>query len=172
MTPVSSLQLRRLQTLYAASISRELGGDSSREARLCWASNAVGRSISSFSDLTNGEANELIDSLQIELGQAFEPALPARMRDRDRAQAAGTEGRKDAPRNSTTLVSPEDLKRVHDAAARLGWTEEQLERWLHSKSSPLKGSSAIRTLGEANRVWWALKNMLKHEGKWNEQRSA
>jgi hypothetical protein len=167
MKPVSPLQIRRLQTLYSAVISRELGSDNSREARLAWASNAIGHSVESFSDLTSAEAKHLIDNLQSEIGQAeTEPALSGRL-DRDRAQAAGTEGRKNDPRDVTTLVSPDDLQRVHDAVARLGWNQNQFEGWLRSSSSPLKGAMAIHTLGDANRVWWALKNMLKREGKWN-----
>lgn len=170
MKLLSPLQLRRLQTLYAAAISREFGGDSSREARIAWASKNIGREIESFSDLASAEANSLIDNLQTELGQAT-PAIRARL-DRDRAQAAGTEGRRKGPRATVTLASRDDLKRVHDAVARLGWTQEQFEHWLHSHTSPLKGSQVIRTLADANRVWWALKNILKREGKWSSVRSA
>jgi len=171
MKSVSPLQLRRLQTLYSAALARALGGDGSREARLQWASTSINRSIDSFSDLTSSEANFLIDNLQTELGQAFELAIPGRL-ERDRAQAAGTEGRKSQRRDVTTLASSDDLKRVNDAVSRLSWTQDQFERWLRSSSSPLKGSTAIRTLRDANRVWWALKNMLKREGKWNAARSA
>lgn len=171
MKLISSTQLRRLQTLYSAALTRDLGGDGSREARLKWASEGAGRSIDSFSNLTSAEANFLIDNLQTELGQAFEPAIFARL-DRDRAQAAGTEGRNGQRPDVTTLASADDLRRVHDAVSRLAWTQEQFERWLRSSSSPLKGSTAIRTLGDANRVWWALKNMLKRGGKWNAARSA
>ena len=171
MKSVSPLQLRRLQTLYSAALARDLGGDGSREARLQWASTSINRSIDSFSDLTSSEANFLIDNLQTELGQAFEPALHGRL-DRDRAQAAGTEGRKTGRHDVTTLACTDDLRRVNEAVARLGWTQDRFERWLRSSSSPLRGSTAIRTLGDANRVWWALKNMLKRDGKWNAARSA
>jgi len=171
MKHISRFQLRRLQTLYSVVTSRELGGEGSREARLSWAAKAIGRTIASFSDLDSNEANQLIDTLQAELGQAsFKPFR--RISDRDRAQAAGTEGRKRSPQDVKTIICAEDFSRINDAVARLGWTREQLEAWLASSSSPLKGLTAIRTLGDANRVWWALKNMLKREGKWKVQRSA
>ncbi len=165
---ISKPQLRRLQTLYAASISRELGADSSRETRLAWASRSTGRMISSFTELTRAEANTLIDALQTALGQAFDLPSRRRIRDRDLAYAAGTEGRHG--RNSTiaTMASSEDLARIEQAVSRLGWTPEQFDAWLRSPSSPLgnRPSPAIRTLADANRVWCALKKMLTRAGLW------
>jgi hypothetical protein len=168
MNRASSLQIRRLQTLYSASISRELDSDGSRESRLEWASAAIGRAVTSFSELTSSEANTLIDSLQTELGQpeTIPTAVWSRLRDRDRARAAGTEGRRKDNGAVSTLASQEDARRIDDAIERLGWTRDRFERWLASSSSPLRRSTAIRTLGDANRVWWALKTMLRREGKW------
>lgn len=162
----SPLQIRRLQTLYSAAIARELGADGSREARLVWASSAAGREVHSFSDLTSAEANDLIDNLQTSLGQQSGERIPGFRLDRDRAQAAGVEGRRKYRGSVATLASADDLRRIDDAISRLGWTKSRFETWLLSPSSPLRGSTAIRTLAQANRVWWALKNILKREGKW------
>lgn len=168
MKSVSPLQIRRLQTLYSASISRELGADSSRDARLAWASDAIGRQVQSFSDLTSAEANDLIDSLQTSVGQQSGERIQGySFRDRDRAQAAGVEGRRKYSGSVATLASAEDHRRIDEALSRLGWTKSRFETWLQSPSSPLRGSTAIRTLGDANRVWWALKKMLRREGKWS-----
>ena len=48
------------------------------------------------------------------------------------------------------------------------WTQDQLNAWLRSASSPLgvTDTPQIRTVGEANRVWWALKAMLRRSGRW------
>lgn len=90
------------------------------------------------------------------------------IRSRERAQAAGTEGRRGAESPLIQMASPDDLTRIDQALYRLGWTRDRYEAWLRSASSPLKekNSTTICTVGEANKVWWALKNMLKRSGNW------
>jgi hypothetical protein len=66
------------------------------------------------------------------------------------------------------MVSADDLARIENAISRLGWTRDRLDAWLRSSSSPLasKSDPQIRTLADANRVWWGLKSLLKKAGCW------
>ncbi|HWR35980.1 MAG TPA: hypothetical protein VN622_08950 [Clostridia bacterium] len=167
---ITPAQLRRLQTLYAQYDRRTIGdvGDE-RSRRLEWASSALRRAVSSFSDLATDEAAKLIDLLQSSLG--VKPTRRRRrIRTRDRAQAAGTEGRRGNTTNTLTLASAEDLARIQDAVTRLGWDQSRLEAFLRSKASPLgrQSSQQIRTTRDANKVWWALKKLLKREGLWRK----
>jgi len=171
---ISAAALRRLQTLYSAYASRALdvvfdGEQHSRAFRLRWASESCGREITSFRELTKAEGNTLIDVLQTAVGQATEPPRRQRKKmDREAARAAGTEGRRDGDRGRISLPDQEDFRRIEDALTRLGWDQARLEKWLRSPSSPLgrKANPQVRTKGDANRVWWALKRILKREGKW------
>src|SRR6204780_2198545 len=92
-------QIVALQTLFSAWHSRSLSdaGDA-RGARLSWASTQLGRDVDSFSNLTSDEARQLIDVLKQSLGQPLsrQPQSGNRVRARDRAQEAGTAGRKGA----------------------------------------------------------------------------
>lgn len=90
----------------------------------------------SFSDLTSAEANNLIDSLQIAIGQQSGERIPGFRLDRDRALAAGVEGRRKYSGSVATLASADDLRRIDDAIARLGWTKSRFETWLQSPSFP------------------------------------
>jgi hypothetical protein len=169
MNPVSRGQIVALQSLYAKWAGHAICEDE-RADRLAWASEETGRTISSFSDLTSDEARILIDALKGSLGQPVSaPPQPWRkVRSRDRAQAAGTAGRRGFDSTVAHIVSADDLARIDEAVRRLGWTREQYEAWLRSDRSPLgdKESATIRTVAEANKVWWALKNMLIRSGNW------
>ena len=170
---ISRLRLVALQTLWSQHARRSLDvstGDA-RAARLAWASDQVKHPVASFSDLTNFEAASLIDLLQKSLGQVNQGKRTGkrpRIRNRDRAQAAGTEGRRGFSSASSTMVSAEDLARIDNAITRLGWTRDRFDAWLRSDSSPLGKTSnpQIRTLGDANKIWWPMKAMLKRAGKW------
>ena len=164
-------QVVALHALYGQweKHSIELATDS-RAARLVWASEAIGREIRSFADLTRDEARQLIDRLKESMGQSLteRPNPWRRIHSRDRAQAAGTAGRKGSSSSVIQMASPDDLARIDEALRRLDWTRDRYEAWLKSDSSPTiwKGNTAILTVGEANKVWWALKNMLKRSGRW------
>jgi len=111
-----------------------------RETRILWAIWNCDRKITSFNQLTRAEASD---------------------------EAAGREGRR-GDGGPHTLVSGEEIARIQRAKERLGWDEARFEKWLRSPSSPLgkRSNPAIRTLGDANRVWWAMKELLKQAGKW------
>lgn len=136
--------------------------ESERTARLAWASEILGREVSSFTALCSDEAALLIDTLKRALGQKVTP--PRRRPGRDQAFAYGTAGRRNQVSNEIQLVDEATLDLIAHLAIRLGWTVERFDVFLLSPSSPVR-SGAIRTLAEANRIIWALKNMLRHQEK-------
>lgn len=176
--PSTREQVIALHSLYGRweKHALQLGDDDARSTRLQWASEAIGRTIDSFSDLTRDEARELIDRLKGSIGQDLTqmPNPWRHIRSRDRAKTAGTSGRGDGDTSLIQLASPDDLARVNAAVERLGWTRERYDTWLCSPSSPVasKRAVAILTVADANKVWWALKNMLKRSGNWEPRRPA
>lgn len=161
-------QLVALQTIWSQYARRSLDvpREHDRNERLRWASENTGREITSFKDLTRDEAAKLIDTLQLSLGN--EPKN--RPRTRAQGRTAGTEGRRGRERQ-VTLAGQDDIKRIQDAVQRLGWDTARFEAWLRSPSSPLGKTSnpQIRTVADANRVWWGLKRLLQRAGLWNKQ---
>lgn len=157
-------QMRALQTLWAMYARRNLldSGDE-RAVRLETVGKMVGRSLASFRDLSSREANDAIELLRKSLG--LESTRRRRMSERGEARSAGVEGRRGSGR-SLTIASADDLAKIEDAISRLGWNQERFSAWLRSPSGPLFGRDVIRTRGDANRVWWALKPMLKRAGLW------
>ncbi|MGA9671140.1 MAG: hypothetical protein WBQ94_18160, partial [Terracidiphilus sp.] len=110
-------QIRALQTLFSQWRKHTLDEtDDPRAVRLAWASNNTGRNISSFSDLTREEARCLIDVLKGSMGQPIgeEPQPWRRVNSRQRAQAAGTAGRRDDESSFIQMASPDDLARVNE----------------------------------------------------------
>jgi hypothetical protein len=166
---ITKNQLRRLQTLYGQLAAHAQEG-SDRSSRLQWASDQVGRPIASFSVLTFEEAKRLIDGLQGQLGVKA-PAAKHRRLDRDAARRAGTEGRRGNTSNETTIAGAAEFARIQYALDMLSWSQDQLDAWLRSPRSPLgrRATPSIRTLKDANRVWWALKGMATARGLWKER---
>jgi len=169
--PSSKDQIVALQSLYSVWQAHSIENSADpRTARLLWASENVGRVVSSFKQLTGDEARRLIDALKQSMGQALtrQPRAWRHINERRRAQAAGTAGRRGVRSATIYMVSADDLARINDAILRLGWTRERFDAWLNSQHSPLRSRSdkQIRTLADANCVWWALKAMLKHAGRW------
>lgn len=171
MSKITTPQLRRLQTLYG-QLCAHTQQDNTREARLDWAGQLVGRRIASFSDLTQEDARHLIDQLQGQLGIKHPTR---RRRSSDAAQRHGKDGRRDGKDFAAVpeLVSAEDLATIESYYARLNWTRDRFDAWLRSPYSPLKKSDpVIRTKAEANKVRWALKGMLRNNGLWEERKPA
>lgn len=177
--PIHAGQLVRLQTLWSQYARRAIdAGSGDREARLLWASENCGREISSFRDLTSAEASSLIDLLHGELGIPVVPpqrqGRPRRgIADRDRAQAAGTEGRRGGS-NTRTIAAAEDLALIDQDLTELGWDRARLDAFLRSASSPLgrRSNPEIRTLADVNRVHWALKRIAERSARLNHKREA
>lgn len=164
---ISSAQLTRLQTLWNQYAGHEMVANT-RAARLSWATENCKRPITSFSDLTASESSGLINLLQDSLGiQESRPAKRQRQRlDRDAAHAAGTEGRRRSSK-TVTLATAEDLQLLDDQLTAMGWSRVRLDAFLASPSSPSKGRgrSQLRTVGDVNRVLWALKNIQRRQSK-------
>ena len=156
---ITAPQLRRLQVLYKQYEAHSLDTGSTREDRLAWASARIGRTIASFSDLDLDEAKKLIDGLQAALGVKLPSKTPRRRQERRDGEKAGTEGRRDQIHDEATLVGDKDIRRIQREMDRLGWDQGRLEAFLASSSGPNARRTAIRTLGDANRVYWALKRM-------------
>ena len=176
MTPaITKGQLARLQVLYS-QLCAHTAQENTREARIGWAQALVQRSIASFKDLSADDARHLIDTLQGQLGipsgqvSRWGSGRPRRRRlGREAAYKAGTEGRRGYESNAVTLATAEDLARVQYVRELIGWNQAQLDGWLRSPRSPLKKSNGeIRTLHDANRVYWALKGMAVRAGKWRQ----
>ena len=166
--PINAGQMKRLQVLYG-QFCAHTQQSSSREARIGWAQALVMRPIASFSELTVSEGAHLIDTLQGQLG--LRAATPRRL-GRDAARRAGTEGRRGNPSNEVTLVTAADLARIAYVRELIGWSQERLDAWLRSPRSPLKSANPqIRTLKDANRVYWAMKGIATRAGLW-QKRSA
>jgi hypothetical protein len=165
-------QMKRLQTLWGQYARKASWDDGGREQRLSWASAITKRSITSFNDLSLSEASSLINLLQAELGiKESSPAvrkrrLRSRIKDRDQARAAGTEGRR-GQRDTFTLASAEDVAMIDAQLDEMAWTRVRLDALLNSSSSPLgrRSNPTIRTLGDVNRVLWALKRIARTQVK-------
>jgi hypothetical protein len=154
---LNSNQLKRLQTLWGLFCRQASLDAKDREARLSWVADAIGRKISSFRELSDGEANTAIDAIQ----KLLPPEMVKRKRPSRRlAQAYGTVGRRGHEQEEIRLVDAATLALLDRLLGRLGWTRERLDAFLRSRKSPVR-SGAIRTLAEANRVIWALKRMLR-----------
>lgn len=136
---------------------------SPRVKRIASASAVVGRTIASFSELTSDEAGVLIDALKKALGQKVTPPRSSRRPDRDQARAYGIAGRSDNDSKEIRMVDDATLELMDNLRAKLGWSQGRLDAFLKSNSSPVRGG-AIRTLNQANRVIWALKNMMRRAG--------
>lgn len=138
--------------------------DVTREQRLAVASRIIGRHIASFTELSSAEAARLIDMMKRALGRKIRPAR--KRPDRDQAQAYGTHGRRSSHSKEIRLVDEQTLDLIDSLVARLGWDAARFEGFLRSASSPLR-SGAIRTLPEANKIIWALRNMLRKKERSN-----
>ena len=159
-TPITPAQLRRLQVLYGQFERHSLDSPgAARQDRLYWATQATGRAISSFKDLTLDEGKRLIDSLQLTIGHKVPSRTPRRKQTRHDSEKKGTEGRHDQIHPEVTIAGPAEIEMIQRDLDRLGWSQAQLEAFLASPRSPIKPSRTIRTLGDANRVHWALKHV-------------
>lgn len=167
---ISSAQMKRLQVLYSR-LARHTDQSLDRTARMAWASQLVQRPIASFHELTMDEATHLIDTLQGQLGVRA-PLRPRRRLDREAARKAGTEGRRGFDSNETTLAGPADFARIQYVLSLIGWSQDRLDAFLRSPHSPLNPSNpTIRTLKQANRVYWALKRIATRQGAWQKGRT-
>jgi hypothetical protein len=169
VSDIKPKQVKTLQALWHVHASRTLGFEpNDRHVRLKYFSNFCQRPIASTLELTSEEAGTLIDAFKKSLGQRVSP--PRRPRDRQFANALGREGRRGNDEHKSTIVDARSLEVILEFRMRLGWTEDEYLRWLASRNSPLGGRTAIRTIGDARSVQWAMKKMLKAKGLWQPTR--
>jgi hypothetical protein len=168
MIDITKDQLIRLQVLYKQYEAHSLDTGATRADRLTWATEQLGRQIASFSDLTLDEGRKLIDMLQGILGVKLPSKKPRRRQTRRDGEKAGTEGRHDQLHEESTLVGDKDVRRIQGQMNRLGWNQGRLDAFLASPRGPNGRRTTILTLGDANRVYWALKRIAVRE----EQRNA
>jgi hypothetical protein len=160
---ISAPALRRLQALFAQFARRSFDITSKREDRLFWAAQTLGHEVTSFSELSAADGKKLIDDLQAWMGIA-ETAPPRRQRKSMRErQKVGTEGRRDQIHPDVTMLEgTEDvLGHIQREMTALSMDEERLRAFLRSPFGPNNGRDTIRTLGDANRVHFALKRMAR-----------
>jgi hypothetical protein len=164
---LSPRQLKTLLTLYGMRPhpSFDTSRDNARGERLAWASENLGRPVSSFKELRGPEAGELIELLKRSLGQEVKPPQ-RRPLGRDAAMAAGTHGRRGRKVKVQMLAALADVEEIERLRERTGMTRQQFDGWLRSRSSPLGGrmEPKLLTISDCNRVRWALKSILKRAG--------
>jgi hypothetical protein len=129
-----------------------------RAKRVAWASGVIGRNVASFAELSTKEAAKLIDTMKSALGQ--EVRLSRKSPDRDLARAYGTAGRRGQNTNEIHMVDDQTLELLDSLIVQAGLTRERFDAFLRSKSSPVRGGT-IRTLQQANKAIWALRNMIR-----------
>jgi hypothetical protein len=170
VSAISFAQLTKLQTLWHQYAARDLTVGDPRAVRLHWASQVIGRKITSFKDCTKTEANRLIFALNGVLGLSTKSEGYSST-SRSRAHQRGTQGRRNSDSKVLTLATTKDIARIDQAMDRLGWSRVQFDAWLRSPTSPLKnrGNPQIKTQADANRVWWAMKRLLQRAGRWNNK---
>ena len=161
---ITPRQLKTLQALFGLYARRilVLANADERMVRLAWASKTIGREVASFSELRGKEAARLIDVLKVALGQAIKSPVRKRL-NREDAMARGAHGRRGHKAKVEMMATPDALEEVARLREHLGWTEQQFEGWLRSRSSPLcgRGEPKLLTIGDCNRVRWALHAMLR-----------
>lgn len=172
--PITPGARTRLQILYGQYAARSFDVGTSREDRMAWATEVLGREVESFSKLSADEGKQLIDHLQAILG--IEQTLPPKRRrmSKRNAQKHGTEGRRDQLHDETTMVDGTEqlFRKIQGQMTLLGMDNDGLKRFLRSTHGPNNGRDTIRTLGEANRVWWALKRQVSYQEKTRKRGAA
>jgi hypothetical protein len=157
---LSGKQMKRLQTLWGLFARQSNLDGKDREARLGWVAGTIGRQVASFKELTAAEAATAIEAVQKHLPPELLLARKRARPSRRTAQAYGTAGRKGRRDTEVRMADAETWRLLEVLLAKLRWTRERLDAFLRSSKSPVR-SGMIRTLGEANRVVWILKAMLR-----------
>jgi hypothetical protein len=164
-TVISRPALKRLQTLYSQFERRSIDVGTTaaelRRDRLAWAAQCCQREVKSFNELTSAEGKLLIDALQGTFGQAQTVTSRRQRTSKRDAQKQGTEGRRDQIHPDTTMLDGSEpvFDFIRRELTTLGWDQQRLGAFLRSPHGPNDGRDTIRTLGDANRIHFALKRM-------------
>lgn len=106
--------------------------------------------------LTERECRELLDGLR----QRGRGRGASGLKGTARGHATATEGRREARGQVEHLVNARELALLREAAALRGWSPETLEAFCRRQN----GGRPLRTIGDLNRVLWALKAMNRRDG--------
>lgn len=108
----------------------------------------------SVKDLTDREAGMLLDGIR---GKSGSRGMSAARRD-----AMGKHGRKDStPRNSEFLINDRERELLSEAAHARNWSAATLREFCMRQL----GVAEPRTVGEYNKVFWAIKAMQRRDAK-------
>lgn len=108
--------------------------------------------------LTDGECRQLVDGLR---GRMKERGVSG-LKGTTRGHATATEGRRDARGQVEHLINARELALLKEAAALRGWSQETLESFIRRQNR----GRPLRTIGDLNRVLWALKAMNRRDGRY------
>lgn len=111
--------------------------------------------------LTEHECRELLDGLRQRWGGRGVSGLKGTARGR----ATAMEGRRDERGQVEHLVNARELALLREAAALRGWSQETLDAFCRRQN----GGRALRTIGDLNRVLWALKAMNRRDGLYGKE---
>lgn len=106
--------------------------------------------------LTERECRDLLDGLR----QPRSGRGVSGLKGTARGRATATEGRRDARGQVEHLVNAREMALLREAAALRGWSQETLEAFCRRQN----GGRPLRTIGDLNRVLWALKAMNRRDG--------
>ncbi len=156
---ISRPKLKRLHTLWGMFCRRAQIDPQDRAARLGWLTGAVGRPVQSSKELTRAEADLALSAIQAYLP----PEMVRHTRpSRERARAYGTAGRKNTQGGKTIdLIDKPTWKLLEELMHVLGWDRARLDAFVVSQHGPKR----LVTMGDANKVIWAFKQMLRRKAK-------
>src|ERR1700730_12530301 len=124
LSKISPPQMRRLQTLWGLFCSQAQLDPKDREARLHWATDAIGHQVDSFRKLSSAEAGTVIDAVQSHLpAEVVQQRRPSRRL----AQAYGTAGRRGRVEKEVRLVDAGTFRKLDALLRSLGWTRERFD---------------------------------------------
>lgn len=147
---IQSLWARRMRTAAIA------GGEEARELRHAYIREVTSGRAAATNELSFADAMRVIRSL------IDDQAGRRTIADRERAQAAGTHGRRGSSSRQIAIASPEQVNLLIGHADRLGWTRERLDAFI---ARQLGSGRRVRTVGDCNKVLWGLKSMLRRRAK-------
>lgn len=152
--PLNPRQLAYIQSLWARRMRTAgiAGGDEARELRHTYIREVTSGRAAATNELTFADAMRVIRSLIDD--QAGRPTIA----DRERAQAAGTHGRRGSRSRQLVMASPEHVNLLIGYAYRLGWTRERLDAFIGRQ---LGAGRRVQTVGDCNKVLWGLKSMVR-----------
>lgn len=151
--PITTAQLCKLQTLWgqrmhAAGVSDQ---DEARDLRYQFIAQATSGRAHKTKELSYADARLI---LQLLSGQGT-----LRIADGEAAWAAGNHGRRDVDQAADVLAGEQQFAFLRVLRDELGWDQARLDAFIAHQL----GGRPIRTMGNCNKVAWALKAILRRK---------